>query len=62
MICVAINVTNADLPQLGHGYVSDAREVLTDIHELIHRGTPPDKRFGLEPMKSADGAYWLIRA
>jgi hypothetical protein len=42
-----INVTNVDLTTLGHGYVADACDVLTDMHVLITQGAPPDKRFGL---------------
>ncbi len=38
-----INVTNVDLTMLGHGYVAEARDVLTDMHALITRGAPPDQ-------------------
>jgi esterase/lipase superfamily enzyme len=56
-----INVTNADLTALGHGYVASARDVLQDMHDLIVHGAPPGKRFGLRAMKTDDGhAYWLI--
>ena len=27
-----VNVTNADLTMLGHGYVAEARDVLIDMH------------------------------
>jgi esterase/lipase superfamily enzyme len=43
-----INVTNADLTMLGHGYVAAARAVLVDMHLLITHGAPPDQRFGLQ--------------
>jgi esterase/lipase superfamily enzyme len=56
-----VNVTNADLTMLGHGYVAEARGVLKDIHSLLRFGAPPAKRFGLQRQKSDDGkAYWLI--
>lgn len=56
-----VNVTNADLTALGHGYVASARDVLQDMHDLIVHGAPPAKRFGLREVKSDDGApYWLI--
>lgn len=56
-----INVTNADLTALGHGYVASARDVLQDMHDLIVHGAPPGKRFGLRAMATEDGSpYWLI--
>ena len=58
-----INVANADLTMLGHGYVAEARDVLTDMHALITQGAPPDKRFGLREAKNEEGErYWLIGA
>ena len=58
-----INVTNVDLTMLGHGYVADARAVLTDMHTLITRGMPPNKRFGLqEAINEAGKRYWSIAA
>jgi esterase/lipase superfamily enzyme len=50
-----VNVTDVDLTALGHGYVADARAVLTDIHALITRGAPPDQRFGLRPTTTETG-------
>jgi esterase/lipase superfamily enzyme len=58
-----INVTNVDLTMLGHGYVAEARDVLTDLHALINRGAPPNERFGLREAKNEEGErYWLIGA
>jgi esterase/lipase superfamily enzyme len=58
-----INVTNADLTMLGHGYVADARDVLQDMHDLIFHNTPPGKRFGLQEMRNEQGQpFWLIGA
>jgi esterase/lipase superfamily enzyme len=56
-----INVTNADLTMLGHGYVAEAREVLTDMHNLLEHGDPPRRRFGLKELQTEAGIpYWLI--
>ena len=56
-----INVTNADLTMLGHGYVAEAREVLTDMHNLLEHGDPPRRRFGLKELRTEAGSpYWLI--
>jgi len=58
-----INVTNADLTLLGHGYVASARDVLQDMHELIRHDSAPDRRFGLKAANTVDGErYWLIGA
>jgi hypothetical protein len=58
-----INVTNADLTMLGHGYVAEARNLLTDRHALTTRGAPPAERFGLREAKNEEGErYWLIDA
>ena len=56
-----VNVTDVDLTMLGHGYVAEARAVLTDMHALITRGAPPDQRFGLRPTTNEQGErFWLI--
>jgi len=55
-----INVSNLDLTLIGHGYVAEARELLTDIHTLLREGTPPAKRFGLRQMAAPDGDYWTV--
>jgi hypothetical protein len=56
-----INVTDVDLTMLGHGYIADARAVLTDMHALITRGAPPDQCFGLRPTATDTGErFWLI--
>ncbi len=53
--------TEVDLTYLGHGYYADAREVLQDIHTLIHRDSPPAKRFGLREATTENREkYWLI--
>jgi len=53
-----INVSNLDLTLLGHGYVAEARELLTDIHDLFRHGSPPDQRFGLH----REGKHWFVGA
>jgi esterase/lipase superfamily enzyme len=58
-----INVTNADLTLLGHGYVAEARDVLHDMHVLIRHGAPPSERFGLREATNEEGKrFWLIGA
>jgi esterase/lipase superfamily enzyme len=44
-----INVKNVDLTMLGHGYIADARDVLSDMHNLILHAASPESRFGLRP-------------
>ena len=55
-----INVSNLDLTLLGHGYVAEARELLTDIHTLVRHGSAPDERFGLRRDSSTEGDYWVV--
>jgi len=56
-----ISVSGIDVSALGHGYVGEAREVLTDMHQLIFSGLPPEKRFSVRPTASALGEpYWLV--
>jgi esterase/lipase superfamily enzyme len=58
-----INVTNADLTMLGHGYIAEARDVLRDMHALILSGAPPGERFPLRQAENEEGQrYWLIGA
>ncbi len=58
-----VNATNADVSLLGHGYVAEAKDVISDMHALIRHGTAPAQRFGLRPATTPDGnAYWLIGA
>jgi esterase/lipase superfamily enzyme len=55
-----ITVSNLDLTLLGHGYVAEARELLTDIHALLRDGSSPAQRFGLRRMSSPAGEYWVV--
>jgi esterase/lipase superfamily enzyme len=56
-----VSVTNVDISLLGHGYVGDAREVLTDMHDLIIDNAEPSKRFGLRRLITpASQIYWEI--
>jgi esterase/lipase superfamily enzyme len=58
-----VNVTGVDLTLLGHGYVAEAREVLTDMKQLVEFAAPPDKRAGLMQEQTPEGQpYWEIRA
>jgi esterase/lipase superfamily enzyme len=57
-----IDVERIDLSLLGHGYIGEARPVIHDMHTLIMLGTPPENRFGLEPVRDDAGDYWRIRA
>jgi len=56
-----ISVTNVDMSLLGHGYVGEAREVLTDMHDLLIDDAEPAERFGLRRlMTPASQVYWEI--
>lgn len=52
-----IDASHINLGLIGHGYTVEMRPVLADIHRLIQRDTPPDRRFGLR--RAFDGAkHW----
>ena len=56
-----MEASRIDPSLLGHGYYADARELLTDIHQLLHRDVPPEERMGLQKAKTEAGApYWVI--
>lgn len=58
-----VEVSNIDLTYLGHGYVAEARPILSDMHSLIETDTPPDRRFGLEEkLLVSDMKYWRVRS
>jgi esterase/lipase superfamily enzyme len=56
-----VSVSSVDLTMLGHGYIGEAREVLTDMHSLIFQGLPPEKRFSLDPAFWGGELYWEVR-
>ncbi len=55
-----VDVTEIDLSTLGHGYVAEARPVLTDMFVAMHFSTPPIKRPGLNGEQSDEGKYWIL--
>jgi hypothetical protein len=56
-----IEVSNIDLTLLGHGYHSDARGVLQDMHQLL-KNTSPEQRFGLKEVQVETQKYWIIKS
>ena len=55
-----VEVSNIDLTLLGHGYISEARALLQDIHELLTHNTSPNDRFGLQSAQLETQKYWMI--
>ena len=53
-----IDVTNADLTLLGHGYYAEAFKCLNDIHAVLTYEATSEKRIALS--KSTDGRHWII--
>jgi len=45
---------------LGH-FAPSAREVLSDLHDLLHRGTPAAQRFGMRVVEAGFSRYYVIR-
>jgi esterase/lipase superfamily enzyme len=55
-----VAVTNVDTSLLGHGYVAEAREVLHDMHSLLHFGVGPKQRMGLRQVATGGVTHWTI--
>jgi esterase/lipase superfamily enzyme len=56
-----VDVTELDTDFLGHSYVFEHRSVVSDLYALIQHGHPPAQRFGLVPMVSPNGIFWMFR-
>jgi esterase/lipase superfamily enzyme len=57
-----IDVSGIDTSLLGHSYYGDSRSVITDLHHVINRGEPPQKRQWLRPKERKTLRYWLFEA
>jgi esterase/lipase superfamily enzyme len=57
-----IDATAVDTGLTGHSYYGDNRSVITDIHALIAKDTPPSQRFGLSQRAIPPNLiYWIFR-
>src|SRR5262249_10172136 len=54
-----IDVSDADLTLLGHGYYGAAEGVLYDLHALLCHNTSPDARLKLK-RPAENGSCWRI--
>jgi esterase/lipase superfamily enzyme len=57
-----VDATSIDTSLLGHSYYGDNRSVLSDLFELIRRGSAPHERFSLKPKERYGARYWLFSA
>lgn len=56
-----IDVSEVDTGLLGHSYYGDNKSIITDLHSLIDRGEPPQKRPWLSVAEKKSLKYWLFR-
>ena len=56
-----VDASRVDTDFLGHAQFAKRRELLGDIFELLSKGTPPHRRFTLEPKVHQRGRYWAFR-
>lgn len=57
-----VSVSDVDVLSLGHGYVATLRPVLSDLHELLFTGLPPERRFSIkEAVTASNERYWTIK-
>lgn len=57
-----IDASAIDTDFLGHSYFSDNWPLLSDIHSILFKDTPPAERFGLTEMDNPNGKYYAFRA
>ncbi|WP_328786086.1 alpha/beta hydrolase (plasmid) [Streptomyces canus] len=57
-----IDVSDLDTGLMSHSYVGSHRSVVSDLFYLLHRGHRPSDRFGLRPVVSPGGIYWVFRS
>ncbi|MBX7105230.1 MAG: alpha/beta hydrolase [Gemmataceae bacterium] len=57
-----VDASGIDTSLLGHSYYGESKSVITDLHHVIQRGEPPQKRVWLRPMDRRQLKYWLFQA
>lgn len=54
------SAVDTSLTGVYHGYYADNKTILSDLFHLL-RDDPPEKRFGLTPVKIAAGSFWRFQ-
>lgn len=57
-----VDATNSATGFLRHSYVSNSRDVITDIGYMIRHGHRADDRISLKPVESDEGKYWKFES
>lgn len=53
-----VEVEKGGLWELGHSYVSNAKELLADMHQILKSSTPPEERFSIKP---GAAGHWVLK-
>jgi len=56
-----IDASELDTGFLSHSYPMEHRSVVADLYALLCHDQPPGQRFGMRPMMSPRGPYWVFR-
>jgi esterase/lipase superfamily enzyme len=56
-----IDASNVDTSFRGHSYFAENKSVLSDIFFLVRDNKQPADRFGLKPIDTEKGRYWMFR-
>jgi esterase/lipase superfamily enzyme len=56
-----VDASLLDTGMMSHSYIGDNDSILSDVHDLILNGTPPDGRFRLERKTRDSRTYWFFR-
>jgi esterase/lipase superfamily enzyme len=56
-----VDASQASAGFLGHSYFAEDRRIMEDIYALMQTGQRADNRFGLAPVDTDKGRYWVFR-
>jgi esterase/lipase superfamily enzyme len=56
-----VDASQASTGLLGHSYFAEDRRIMEDIYALLQTGQRADNRFGLAPVDTDQGRYWVFR-
>lgn len=56
-----VDASDASSGLIGHSYFTEDRRIMEDIYGILQTGQRADNRFGLAPVDSNKGRYWVFR-
>ena len=56
-----IDVSDLDVGLIGHSYIGTHRSLISDFYYMVNQDCHPGSRFGLAPVTTSTGTYWVFR-